>query len=320
MDKNKKLLLISSILMFVYLLFCFCIIMITHEKVDILSIVLYSLYLIGACLFMYYSAGKGKVNRGLVFLFSIILFLGNIVSGVLGFVYHSKTSTYKKRELPKLEIKHDYNKIVYILIFIVSMGLMFILPLFYDNRILNYSIEGLITLTLAYVFKNDLKRDFKYFKEYFREYSSYVFKMFLIAMAFMLILNISIRTYTGLTEATNQSDIRVALTSYPILIIILAVFIAPFMEELLFRGIFRKVFNNKWVFILTSGILFGVVHVIDDFKTPKELLFILTYSALGIFLGSVYHKTNNIYSNMFFHFIQNAFAMIVMILTTFLMK
>ena len=30
----------------------------------------------------------------------------NIISGILGFVYFKKTSPYKKRELPKLEIMY----------------------------------------------------------------------------------------------------------------------------------------------------------------------------------------------------------------------
>jgi len=254
-----------------------------------------------------------------LFLISLLLFIGNVISGILGFVYFSKTRPKIKRDLPKLEILNNYNKLLYILIFLISMGLIFIVPLFIDNKVLHYSLEALIVLVLAIVFRKDLKRDFKYFREYFSEYSSYVFKMYLISLAFMLISNVSIRLYTGLENATNQLELNKAFMINPILVIVLAVIVAPLMEELLFRGIFRKIFSNKYAFIIISSIIFGALHVIDDFKTPQELLFILSYSILGIFLATIYEKTSNIFANMMFHFIQNSLAIIAMILKIFFM-
>ena len=100
----------------------------------------------------------------------------------------------------------------------------------------------------------------------------------------------------------------------------MALILAPFMEELLFRGIIRKVFNNGYLFIIISGLIFGILHVIDDFKSPKELLYILVYSVLGFFMAGVYKKTNNIFTNMLFHFTQNALAVLAMILTIFILK
>ena len=319
MEDNKILLLISSILMFAFIIFGILVLTLLKQPIDTLSIVLYSLYGISAIIFLIYSFSKKEINRGLVFLLSIIMFIGNIVSGVLGFVYYSKTNTSKKRELPKLEVLPGYKKLVYILIFLISMGLIFIVPLFYENKILNYIFEGLIILVLAIVFRKDLKRDFKYFKEYFKEYSGYVFKMYLISLGFMLILNIAIRMYTGLSEATNQADLNEAFKSNPLLVILAAAIMAPFMEELLFRGIFRKVLNNKYAYLISSSIIFGALHVVDDFKSPKELLFILSYSLLGFFFGTVYEKTNNLFANIFFHFVQNSMALLGMILLNYFM-
>ena len=266
MKENKVLLLIASILMIGFTMFGILINILMKQPFSIMTYVLYSLYGLSSIIFMYYSFSKKEINRGLLIILSIIMFIGNIVSGILGFVYYSKTNTSKKRELPKLEVLPGYKKIVYILIFLISMGLIFIVPLFYENKILNYILEGLIILVLAIVFRKDLKRDFKYFKEYFKEYSGYVFKMYLISIGFMLVLNISIKLFTGLSQATNQTDLNEAFKSNPLLVILAAAIMAPFMEELLFRGIFRKVLNNKYAYLISSSIIFGALHVVDDFK------------------------------------------------------
>lgn len=318
--KERVLLLLSSIFMTIFLIFALTFDLMTEGDFPLYAIILYSLYILGTVIFYYYAFSKKNINRFLGYLISFILFLGNIVSGILGFVYMLKTNTYKKRELPKLEILHEYPTIVYILVFIVSMVLLFIIPLFVDNKILKYIFEVFIILTLIIIFRKDLKRDFKSFKEYFREYSTVVYKYYFICLAIYWITFIAVKLYTGITTATNQAELNEAFASKPLFVTFMALVSAPFMEELLFRGIFRKVFNNKYLFIISSGLVFGILHVIDDFKSPKELLYILVYSILGFFMAGVYHKTNNIFTNMLFHFTQNALAILAMVLTTFILK
>ena len=321
MEKNKKLLLISSILMFIFLIpniFITLLFGLGEGFIKIYNISMYSLSIIGIVIFIYYSFSKKNINRGLELFISIIFFLMNIISGILGFVYFKKTSTYKMRELPKLEIMHNHKKIVYILAFILSMVLMFIVPIFIENKIVGIAIDVFIFLMMIILFFKDLMRDFKYFKEYFREYNSYVFKMFGISLAVMAVLSISIRLYTGIDTATNQSNLMDIFKSMPIYLFILACIYAPITEELLFRGTFRKIFNNKWLYIILCGVTFGALHVIDDFQSVKELLYILVYSSLGIFLSSVYYKTNNLFTNIYFHFIQNTLAVLAMLLLSLL--
>ena len=142
--------------------------------------------------------------------------------------------------------------------------------------------------------------------------------MFGISLAVMFVLSISIRLYTGISTATNQTNLMTTFGNKPLYIILLACIYAPITEELLFRGIFRKIFNNKWLFIILCGVTFGALHVVDDFQSIKELLYILVYSSLGIFLSSVYYKTNNLWTNIYFHFIQNTLAVLAMILLSLL--
>ena len=320
-NKNKNLLLTSSIFMIVglipQLLISFKFGFGTGFLL-IYNISMYVLSVLGIIIFMYYSFSKNNINRGLELFISIIFFLMNIISGILGFIYFKRTSPYKKRELPDLEIQYNYPKIVYIIAFLISMALMFVVPIFVNNKIAGVALDITVFLMMILLFFKDLKRDFKYFKEYFREYNSYVLKMFGISLAVMFVLSLSIRLYTGISTATNQSNLMSSFNKMPIFIILLACIYAPITEELLFRGIFRKIFKNKWLFIILCGVTFGALHVIDDFQSIKELLYILVYSSLGIFLSSVYYKTNNLCTNIYFHFIQNTLAVLAMLLLSLL--
>ena len=321
MENNKKLLLISSIIMIVFLIPQVLINIIYGLGTGfalIYNISMYFLSIVGIILFMYYSISKKNINRGLEMFISIIFFLMNIVSGILGFVYFKKTSTYKKRELPKLEIQYNYHKIVYILAFLISMVLMFVVPIFIKNEVIGYVIDAVVLLMMILLFYKDLKRDFKYFKDYFREYNSFVLKMFLISLGIMFVLALSIRIWTGISTATNQRKLSELFSLKPFYVVFLACIYAPLTEELLFRGIFRKIFTKKWLFIILCGVTFGALHVIDDFQSIKELLYILVYSSLGIFLSMTYYKTNNLFTNIYFHFIQNTLAILAMILLSFL--
>ena len=169
------------------------------------------------------------------------------------------------------------------------------------------------------MFYKDLIRDIKYFFKYFREYNSYVFKMYLFSLLFLLIITVAIRLTVNIDTSTNQAELAKQFKDTPILIGLLSIIYAPFVEEILFRGIIRKFINNKYLFIIVSGLLFGVAHVIDDFKSIGELLYILVYGSLGCFLAAVYNKTNNIFTNMYFHFIQNTLAVIGLILLNYIL-
>ena len=318
MNKNKKFLLIAAIAMIIYTLPSFVLWLMSGidelSFIQIYNIAMYTLSFIGIGIFLGFSFNDKEINRGLEFFISIVFFLMNIVSGVLGFIYFKKTSPYKKKELPKLEIMYNHKKVVYIIAFIISMVLMFIIPIFITNKIVGIALDVTVLLMMLLLFYKDLKRDFKYFKEYFREYNSLVFKMFGISIAIMLVLSISIRFYTGIETATNQSNLMESFKKMPLFIAFLACIYAPITEELLFRGIFRKVFSKKWLFIILCGVTFGALHVVDDFKSISELLYILVYSSLGMFLSATYYKTNNLWSNIYFHFIQNSFAILAMTL------
>lgn len=329
MKEDRKKLFISAILIFIYTLGVYLYEasknnLITDSKFDnITNIIQFIVSMVGVIYFLILSFNK-KIDldkqRRPILIFSIIFFIINIISGILGFIVYGNLKPIKreKRELPKLDDVEDYNKYIYLPALALCLFIIFYLLGLSSSIIYTSLCYVSIIVILIFLFRKRLKRDFKVFKEYFKEYSKEVFKTWLKSFTVLLILGIIISITTGLESATNQENLNKLFKSYPLFVAILAMIYAPISEELMFRGIFKKFLKNKWAFILISGFTFGIIHVIDDFQSYKELLFIFTYSTLGCYMASLYYKTNNICTNIMFHFMQNTISIVGMILLQFI--
>lgn len=97
-----------------------------------------------------------------------------------------------------------------------------------------------------------------------------------------------------------------------IFVVVLAVFVAPLVEELIFRGIVLNYFFKSgpwWLNVILSGILFGYFHVFQDF----QWFALLQYSLMGIALAVVYKKTKQIQYSMAVHMLNNGIAAISLV-------
>lgn len=133
-----------------------------------------------------------------------------------------------------------------------------------------------------------------------------------------MICSVLTSTITGSISSQNQQGLQQMVGPHPIGLFILAVFIGPITEELIFRGIVFRTVRPIGIVpaVLVSSLLFGFIHVqqyvlAGDFH---ELLMILPYMGMGVALGLIYERRRNILINITVHMIQNAFAMIMMML------
>ena len=336
MKKERKLLLISIVCILAYLLFEYFVLSkidltkymntqnINVKETPFVDLISYIIYIIGIIYFAILVFNKkidlNNHSKGIL-VWSIIFFILNIVSGVLGFIVYSKldkSKKRKKRELPEVEYKEYTNKYICLAAFIICMIIMFFVSNHVKGLISSIMIYLSIFIIMISVFFKQLVHDFKIFKEYFREYMSLTLKTWGKSLILMMIFGIILQLITNTTQSNNQQTLQKLFNSYPILVVFLSVIYAPLAEELMFRGVFRKFIKSKYLFIIISGVAFGLLHVIDDSKTLAEFSYVIVYSTLGMFLASLYYKTNNLFSNISFHFLQNALGVIGMILLYFM--
>lgn len=159
-------------------------------------------------------------------------------------------------------------------------------------------------IILLYIFyKKEINHELKHYKNNIKKYFKLGLKCWLIGLLIMFISNYIINTLNG-TQATNQQLIEAELKKMPLYLTFSACIQAPICEELIFRKALKKIFKNDILFIITSGLIFGLIHTISGIGT-WQMLYMIPYGIFGIMFGYMYTKTNTIFTSITFHMIHN---------------
>ena len=223
------------------------------------------------------------------------------------------------------------SKCKYILLFLLLIiifllkDIFFLIPLeilkinYYslsDNLKVLLSIYSsiVVIIIVIIIYKKYLKEKLIDYKKNFSKYFDLGFKTWIFGLVLMSVLNYSIIFLTPSNGANNESLVQDMLRSAPILTFISATFVAPFLEEMLFRKSLYDIFKNKYVKIFMCGFIFGLMHVIFSYTSPLDLLYILPYGALGSAFAYMMCKKNNIFIPITFHMVHNGLLTLISIL------
>ena len=180
-------------------------------------------------------------------------------------------------------------------------------------NLLVYSIGVVILAALCWKF---LRRDFDTLCDNFAVVLLVIVRCYLIMFALEIMLSTILSIIIGLgfdldLDIANQNNDAVtamAGTDHGITSA-LAIFLAPVLEELMFRGaIFGGLRNkNRTVAYIVAVLAFGVYHVwpfaIED---PLYWLYILQYVPVSYLLCYCYEKCDSIWGSILFHSTWNA--------------
>lgn len=133
----------------------------------------------------------------------------------------------------------------------------------------------------------------------------------IIAIGTVLTLLINVATVPFMRSTNDNVDaLKLIASNNMAILIIFTIFVAPILEEIIFRGIFMNWFfvNRPFLAILFSGILFGYVHA--PFTADTDWIYALSKILLGIVLAGVYYRTKNIKADITVHFLNNFLAIL----------
>ena len=111
----------------------------------------------------------------------------------------------------------------------------------------------------------------------------------------------------------NNDTVDDLVQKYPQAMMGLTVFLAPLVEELLFRGVCfgsLRMKHKTLAYLLSMG-LFAFYHVWEyalGQQDPTALIYLLEYLPAGYVLAWLYDKTNCIWMPIFLHMLINALA------------
>ncbi len=178
-----------------------------------------------------------------------------------------------------------------------------------------YSISNIILLGIfIYIYKDTLIKDLSFFRKNFFSNFFTSFKYWLVGFIIMYISNYIITHILNMHIANNEISVRNFININPLLMILNTCIYSPIVEELAFRKSIKDCTSNKWIYILASGLLFGLLHIISNINSPLSLLYLIPYGSFGITFATLYCKTNNIYSTITIHAMHNTLAIIIYLL------
>lgn len=188
----------------------------------------------------------------------------------------------------------------------------------------NFLSYFLLAFVFVFVLRDYYKNEFQSFSKNILLYLGFAIGGFILNYFLSAVIQ-EIYNAVGFEsrDTANQETISETL-KYPLLSIPMIIFGAPLVEETIFRGVVFNYFRNLKLknnlniilgFIFSSS-LFGLIHVFSTFLTTgdvTELILVLPYVAAGFVLTLLYYKTNNLFVPMLMHFLQNSFAVVVIL-------
>lgn len=170
-------------------------------------------------------------------------------------------------------------------------------------------IDISLMIITYFIYRKDINHELKKYFRHFKKYFSFGFKMWLLGLILMAASNVLIHIFYPLASASNEDAVQKALLKAPIYTAFSACVFAPFMEEMVFRKSLRKVFSIDLVYIIISGLLFGLAHNISVLGEP-DMIYIIPYGLFGCVFAYTYVKTNDIFVPITFHMIHNTVLII----------
>ena len=185
----------------------------------------------------------------------------------------------------------------------------------------NFFCDILFMVIVFFVYKRDY---IKNFKDYFKSFGTHFeesFKYYIIGLVIMLVSNLIIGFCFSGANANNEEAVRNLINLYPIYMLFSVAIYAPFIEETIFRKSIKNIvlaFGDnkitKYIYIIISGFIFAIMHIVGMATSPLDYLYVVPYMALGSVFAALYYKTDNIFSSIIMHSLHNSAAVILYLL------
>lgn len=212
--------------------------------------------------------------------------------------------------------KRNYKFIVTILLYILyqsnflislveSLGLN-IAKMAITPRVLCFFINDIIyIIILILLFKKEIINGLKDLKQNFTERAILSLNCWIVGCILMTASSVIISLILKQEVSTNEALVRQSIQLAPIYMLFTCSVLAPIFEELVFRRSLYGLIKHKWLFIIISGLGFGLLHVLGSYNSFQDFLYVIPYGSMGCAFAYLLTKTNNITLPIIIHMLHN---------------
>ena len=168
---------------------------------------------------------------------------------------------------------------------------------------------------VAFIYYKKEKRKINYKKLFGKASVSNVMIGLATGMGIFILQQVTYRIFIP-TNTTVGSNVQLLQNMPAIFMILIAVIIAPIVEELFFRGFFYEITDNikTSVYCINSAFWFSLLHL-QNLESPLYAIYNLSVVFMSGFLFAfIYRKTQWIGTNIIAHATANGIAIFLMIL------
>ena len=230
---------------------------------------------------------------------------------------------YYIQNTPKIKLKHDANdRASIIVVLAVYLSPIVLFPFNIKNEDVIIFIECIyyvLSLFVAeYVIFKERKKNFRCFKKRWKQYV----RLFVNSVLHCITLQIVLCIITS-KISKGVSENQASVSKMPLVVLlIMALGYAPVVEEVVFRYVLRRLIKKDVLYIVISGLVFGLVHVLSSIGMHSVLdvfAYSLPHFGVGLYLAYVYASTNSIETCIIIHRGLNLFASIPLILLSIIL-
>ena len=168
---------------------------------------------------------------------------------------------------------------------------------------------------VAFIYYKKEKRKINYKKLFGKANASNVMIGLATGMGIFIFQQVTYRIFIP-TNTTVGSNVQLLQNMPAIFMILIAVIIAPIVEELFFRGFFYEINDNikTSVYCINSAFWFSLLHL-QNLESPLYAIYNLSVVFMSGFLFAfIYRKTQWIGTNIIAHATANGIAIFLIIL------
>lgn len=146
-----------------------------------------------------------------------------------------------------------------------------------------------------------------------------VFIHVVLLMAVNVLFTLCVAGPLQLGEADNQAGVMKTLETFGVVSFVINLeLMAPFIEEIIFRGCIFQPAAKKWGIwpgALIAGVLFGALHIGASVGAGNwmNLLYILDYGGCGVVLCFAFQKTDSIWGAVLTHALFNLISLLLIV-------
>lgn len=220
-------------------------------------------------------------------------------------------------------VKNIFKTIFVFFLFYYSWILQVIPIILFDMNVDKLTDKGNVVLTtfssvalgiiLFFIYRDSIKKEFKKFKENFSSNMEIGVKYWMFGILGMIVSNFLIGILFKNGQANNEEAVQSMIGALPWLMLVNAGLLAPWSEEIVFRKSLRDIFKSKWLYVIISGILFGLAHVLGSAEIWSDWLFILPYGSLGLAFAAAYYDSDTVFTPIAIHILHNTLLVLLSI-------